>query len=84
MNHYVYYSYEDWGRGYIGVRQCECNVYEDEYLGSYYDKTFNPKSKIILMELVSEFVEVNIPVVDEYNRTELALMLMETLDIIAR
>ena len=38
----------------------------------------------LLMELVSEFVEVNIPVVDEYNRTELALMLMETLDIIAR
>ena len=38
----------------------------------------------LLMELVSEFVEANIPVVDEYNRTELALMLMETLDIIAR
>lgn len=38
----------------------------------------------LLMELVSEFVEVNIPVVDEYNRTELAMMLMETLDIIAR
>jgi RNase H-fold protein (predicted Holliday junction resolvase) len=38
----------------------------------------------LLMELVSDFVEVNIPVVDEYNRTELALMLMETLDIIAR
>jgi len=50
MNHYIYYSYEDWGRGYIGVRQCECNVYEDEYLGSYYDKTFNPKNKIILMK----------------------------------
>ena len=50
MNHYVYYSYEDWGRGYIGVRQCECNIYEDEYLGSYYDKTFNPRNKIILME----------------------------------
>jgi hypothetical protein len=38
----------------------------------------------LLMELVSEFVEANIPVVDEYNRTELAMMLMETLDIIAR
>ena len=38
----------------------------------------------LLMELVSDFVEVNIPVVDEYNRTELAMMLMETLDIIAR
>jgi hypothetical protein len=50
MNHYVYYSYEDWGRGYIGVRQCECDIYKDEYLGSYYDKTFNPTNKIILIE----------------------------------
>lgn len=50
MNHYVYYSYEDWGRGYIGVRQCECNICEDEYFGSYYDKSFNPTNKIILME----------------------------------
>ena len=38
----------------------------------------------LLMELVSDFVEVNIPVIDEYNRTELAMMLMETLDIVAR
>jgi hypothetical protein len=38
----------------------------------------------LLMELVSDFVEVNIPVVDEYNRTELAMMMMETLDIVAR
>jgi len=38
----------------------------------------------LLMELVSDFVEANIPVVDEHNRMELALMLMETLDIIAR
>lgn len=50
MNHYVYYSYEDWGRGYIGVRQCECDIYEDEYFGSYYDNTFNPTNKIILMK----------------------------------
>jgi hypothetical protein len=38
----------------------------------------------LLMELVSDFVEVNIPVVDEHNRMELAMMLMETLDVIAR
>lgn len=38
----------------------------------------------LLMELVSDFVEVNIPVVDEHNRTELAMMLLETLDIVAR
>ena len=38
----------------------------------------------LLMELVSDFVEVNIPVVDEHNRMELSMMLMETLDIVAR
>jgi hypothetical protein len=44
----------------------------------------DPRMSELLMELVSDFVETNIPVVDEYNRTELAMMLMETLDIIAR
>jgi hypothetical protein len=38
----------------------------------------------LLQELVSEFVETNIPVVDEDNRMELSLMMMETLDVIAR
>jgi RNase H-fold protein (predicted Holliday junction resolvase) len=38
----------------------------------------------LLMELVSDFVEVNIPVVDEHNRMELAMMMMESLDVIAR
>ena len=38
----------------------------------------------LLHELVSEFVESNIPVVDEDNQMELALMLMETIDIVAR
>jgi hypothetical protein len=53
MNHYVYYSYEDWGRGYIGIRQCNCNIHEDKYFGSYYDNTFTPTNKIILMECSS-------------------------------
>jgi hypothetical protein len=49
MYHYVYYSYEEWGRGYIGVRSCQCNPYQDsEYLGSYTDKTFVPTEKIII------------------------------------
>jgi len=47
-NHYVYYSYEDFGRGYIGCRTCECLPEEDDYLGSYTDETFNPTNKIIL------------------------------------
>ena len=51
MYHYVYYSYEEWGRGYIGVRSCKCLPEEDtKYFGSFYDKTFKPTSKIILAE----------------------------------
>ena len=38
----------------------------------------------LLHELVSEFVDANIPVVDEDNKIELGMMLMESLDIIAR
>ena len=47
-NHYVYYSYEEFGRGYIGCRTCECLPEKDVYLGSYHDKTFSPTQKIIL------------------------------------
>lgn len=47
--HYVYYSYEGWGRGYIGKRSCECLPEEDvNYMGSFTDKTFKPTCKIIL------------------------------------
>jgi hypothetical protein len=46
---YVYYSYEEFGRGYIGSRVCNCLPKKDvKYFGSYRDKTFNPKQKIIL------------------------------------
>jgi hypothetical protein len=38
----------------------------------------------LLMDLSTEFVDANIPVVDEDNRTELAMMLLESLDIVAR
>ena len=47
-NHYVYYSYEEFGRGYIGCRTCDCLPENDYYLGSYHDETFNPTNKIIL------------------------------------
>jgi hypothetical protein len=47
--YYTYYSYEEWGRGYIGSRGCKCLPEEDiKYLGSYVDKTFKPTQKIIL------------------------------------
>jgi hypothetical protein len=38
----------------------------------------------LLHELASEFVEANIPVVEEDNQVELAFMLLESLDIVAR
>lgn len=54
MHQYVYYSYEEWGRGYIGVRSCECLPEEDiKYMGSYKDRGFQPTGKIILAELGS-------------------------------
>ena len=48
---YIYYSYEEFGRGYIGSRGCKCLPEEDfKYYGSFWDKTFKPTSKIILAE----------------------------------
>jgi Mg/Co/Ni transporter MgtE len=38
----------------------------------------------LFTQLASEFVAANIPVVDEENQLELALMLFESLDIVAR
>jgi len=38
----------------------------------------------LLAQLASEFVDANIPVVDDENQVELSMMLLESLDIIAR
>jgi hypothetical protein len=47
--YYTYYSYEEWGRGYIGKRSCDCLPEEDvKYFGTFSDKTFKPTQKIIL------------------------------------
>jgi len=48
MYYYVYYSYEPWGRGYIGRRGCKCLPTKDIYFGTFTDKTFAPTEKIIL------------------------------------
>jgi hypothetical protein len=49
--HYIYYSYEEWGRGYIGSRTCKCLPEEDvKYSGSFKDKNFKPTAKIILKD----------------------------------
>ena len=47
-NHYVYYSYEEFGRGYIGCRTCELSPEQDNYMGSFHNESFNPSHKIIL------------------------------------
>jgi hypothetical protein len=49
MNHYVYYSYEEWGPGYLGCRSCKCDPEEDTaYFGSFSDTNFKPTQKIVL------------------------------------
>jgi hypothetical protein len=49
--HYVYYSYEEWGMGYIGSRSCKCLPEEDiKYFGSFKNKNFKPTQKIILKD----------------------------------
>lgn len=44
----------------------------------------NQRMTELLMELSMEFVDANIPVVEDDVRIELAMMMMETLDITAR
>lgn len=47
--YYTYYSYEEWGRGYLGKRECQCPPSDDtSYFGSFKDKSFKPTYKIIL------------------------------------
>ena len=49
MYHYTYYSYEEFGRGYIGSRQSKVPPEQDtRYMGSFYDRSFKPTQKIIL------------------------------------
>lgn len=48
-NAYTYYSFEEYGRGYIGARS-KSPIGDDAYMGSYKDKSFNPTQKIILAE----------------------------------
>ena len=38
----------------------------------------------LFAQLISEFVETNIPVVDDENQMDLSMMLLETIDIVAR
>ncbi len=47
---------------------------------AYADERMN----VLLQQLAAEFVDANIPIVDENVEVDLALMLMESVDIIAR
>ena len=70
MNHYVYHSYEEWGREYIGCRTCDCLPEEDtKYFGSFYDKTFKPTGKTILFvcETREEAAEIEIELHDFFD-----------------
>ena len=52
---YVYYSFEEFGRGYIGSRVCKCIPEKDiKYFGSYRDKLFKPTQKIIIETFFSK------------------------------
>jgi hypothetical protein len=67
---YVYYSYEEYGRGYIGKRECKCLPEQDiKYFGSYKDKTFKPTQKIILetFDSVEETLEAECALHDFYE-----------------
>ena len=68
--HYVYCSYEEWGRDYIGVRSCDCLPEEDtKYFGSFRDKTFKPTGKTILFvcETREEAAEIEIKLHDFFD-----------------
>ena len=70
---YVYYSYEEFGRGYIGKRECKCLPEEDvKYFGTYRDKTFKPTQKIILEVFSSreEVMEAEIKLHNFYEETK--------------
>jgi hypothetical protein len=67
---YVYYSYEEYGLGYIGKRECECLPEEDlSYFGSFKNKSFKPTQKIILetFDTVEEALEAECTLHDFYE-----------------
>ena len=57
----------------------------DGFKREYAERIYNDeRTTTLLMELATEFVDTNIPVIDDENQMELALMLMETISIVAR
>lgn len=49
IHHYVYETYSEFdGRRYIGCRSCKCDPSEDNYMGSFKDRSYKPTKKTIL------------------------------------
>ena len=69
MFHFVYNSYEQWGRNYIGVHST--NDLEDGYLGSYVDPTFKPTSRDIL-EFYETRAEAELAEIELHNFFDVA------------
>ena len=55
--------------------------FKNEFASFVYE---NERTISVLGELASEFVDTNIPLIDEDDRMDLAMMLLETLNITAR
>jgi hypothetical protein len=69
-HHYVYKSFEEEGREYIGCRSCNCLPEEDtKYFGSFSDKSFKPTGKTILFvcETRKEAAEIEIELHDFFD-----------------
>ena len=58
-----------------------CNGFKSEFATSVFS---DERTVELISQLASEFVQANIPVIDDEHQIELALMLLESLDIIAR
>ena len=58
-----------------------CNGFKSEFATSVFS---DERTTELLAQLASEFVQANIPVIDDDNQMDLAMMLLESLDIIAR
>lgn len=62
--YYVYLSYEEFGRAYIGYRKCPLNLTPeaDPYMGSFRDKSFKPNKKEILATFDNDLDAINLEI----------------------
>lgn len=58
-----------------------CDGFKSEFATSIFA---DERTTELFAQLATEFVDANIPVVDDENQMELSMMLLESLDVIAR